>query len=136
MAFVANLEHLKWLDLDGCDRIDVARLHLPRSLVAFTPPNYGYRTAKKIVPEGCVVVKPGLTHPPCRNRYLPDAQKDALAQARRAESNKGRAVQRAKRRVAAAVNTLQEELPLIGCDCEMLKSALEEITPFLSMKQP
>ena len=135
LAFVANLEHLKWLDLDGCDRIDVARLQLPRSLVAFTPPNYGYRTAKKIAPEGCFVVKPGLVHPPCRNRYLPDAQKDAMAQARKVESKKRRVAQRAKRTVAAAVNALQEELPLIGCDCEMLKSALKEMAPFLPTKQ-
>ena len=134
LAFVASLEHLKWLALDGCDKIDVSRLHLPRSLMAFTPPNYGYRTAKKIVPEGCVVVKPGIILPPCRNRYIPQAQKDAMAQARKAESKKRRVAQRAKRRVAVAVNALQEELPLIGCDCEMLKSALKEIAPFLPTK--
>ena len=132
LAFVASLGNLKWLELDGCDRIDVARLHLPRSLVAFTPPSYGYRTAKKIVPEGCVVVKPGTIHPPCRNRYVPQAQKDAMAQARKAESNKERAVQRAKRRVATAVKSLQNELPFIGYKNEKLESLLAEIEQFLS----
>ena len=135
LAFVASLEHLKWLALDGCDKIDVARLHLPRSLMAFTPPNYGYRTAKKIVPEGCVVVKPGIILPPCRNRYIPQAQKDAMAQARKAESKKRRVAQHARRRIAVALNSLQEELPLIGCDCEMLKSSLKEIAPFLPTKR-
>lgn len=136
LAFVASLGNLKWLVLDGCDKIDVARLHLPRSLVAFTPPNYGYKTAKKIVPEGCVVVQPGIIHPPCRNRYVPQAQKDAMAQARKAESTERRAMQRARRRIKAAVNILQAELPLLGCNCETLESSLEEIAPFLSTEHP
>ena len=134
LAFVAGLGNLKRLDLDGCDKIDVSRLHLPISLEAFTPPNYGYKAAKKIVPEGCVVVQPGTIHPPCRNRYVPQAQKDAMAQARKAESNKERAVQRAKRRVATAVNALQEELPLIGYKSEKLESLLAEIEQFLFEK--
>ena len=135
LAFVACLGSLKRLDLDGCDKIDVSQLHLPSSLEAFTPPNYGYKAARKIVPEGCVVVKPGIIHPPCRNRYLPDAQKEAMAQSRKAESKKRRVAQHAKRRIAVALNSLQEELPLIGCDCEMLKSALKEMAPFLPTKQ-
>lgn len=130
LAFVANLGNLKRLDLDGCDKIDVSRLLLPSSLEAFTPPNYGYKDAKKIVPEGCVVVKSGTIHPPCRDRYVPQAKKDAMAQARKAQ----RAVQCAKRRVATAVKSLQEELPLIGYKSEKLESLLAEIEQFLFEK--
>lgn len=83
LAFVAGLDNLKWLDLDGCDKIDVTRLCFPKSLVAFTPPNYGFKAAKKVVPEGCRVLSPSTIHPPCRNRYMPQAQKETMALARK-----------------------------------------------------
>lgn len=73
LAFVACLKNLKWLELDMCKHVDVSKLHLPKSLEAFTPPDYGYEAAKKFIPDGCIVLKTEVVHPPIRDRFVPEA---------------------------------------------------------------
>ena len=65
LAFVACLKNLKWLELDMCKHVDVPKLHLPESLKVFTPPDYGYEAAKKVIPDGCIVLKPGVVSYDC-----------------------------------------------------------------------
>lgn len=76
LAFVSEMNKLKWLVLDGCPQIDVTKLVLPKSIEAFTPPNYGYRAAKKLFSAKCVVLKPCGFWPPKKNRFVSQIRKN------------------------------------------------------------
>ena len=130
LTFLPQMERLRWLVLDWCDRIDVTALAFPKSLEAFTPPSYGYRDAKKVVPDGCVVLKTGIIHGPMRNRFVPSKRKEEEALKRKAAREAARIVPRALGKVEAAVQALAENLPVVGYRDEGLEGALKELEAF------
>ncbi len=130
LAFLPQMERLRRLELDWCDRIDVTALAFPKSLEAFTPPNYGYRDAKKVVPDGCVVLEPGIIHGPMRNRFVPSKWKEEEAVRRKAVRAAARIVPRALGKVEAAIQVLAENLPVVGYRDERLEGALKELEAF------
>ena len=136
LAFVSCLKNLKWLELDMCQHVDVSKLHLPESLEAFTPPNYGYKVAKKIVPAGCIVLKPEVIHPPLRDRFTPETQKRAAAQECKAERKKRReaalGMSHVQNKIETAIKTLKDNLPIAGYDAEELETTFKDIEHFLS----
>ena len=79
LAFVSEMNRLRWLVLDGCPQIDVTKFVLPKSLEAFTPPNYGYSAAKKKFSDQCVILKTCGVWPPKKNRFVSRIQKNAAA---------------------------------------------------------
>ena len=130
LAFLPQMERLRWLVLDWCDRIDVTALAFPKSLEAFTPPSYGYRAAKKVVPDGCVVLKSGIIHGSMRNRFVPPQRKEEEALRRKAAREAARIVPRALGKVEAAVQALAENLPVVGYRDEGLEGALQKLEAF------
>lgn len=136
LAFVSCLEHLRWLDLDGCDHIDIAKLQVPKSLEVFTPPSYAYSRAKKILADQCVVLKTGITSGPRKNRFMSRkemvAARAKAAQERKAARTAALAMPRAKRKIEAAIKTLRENLAIVGCDDESLSNMLKSLEQKIS----
>jgi len=138
LAFVSCLEHLRWLDLDGCDHIDIAKLQVPKSLEVFTPPSYAYSRAKKILDDQCVVLKTGITSGPKKNRFVSLKEREK-ARAKTAQERKEArlaavVVLRARRKIGAAIKTLRENLSIVGCDDESLNDVLKSLEQKISAK--
>lgn len=128
LAFISCLEHLRWLDLDGCDHIDITKLQVPKSLEVFTPPSYGYNIARKAFADRCVVLKTCLISGPMKNRFVSRKEKVAarakVAQERMAARAAALVVSQAKRKIDVAIKTLRDNLPLFGCDEESINGML------------
>lgn len=127
LAFVSKMNKLRWLVLDGCPQIDVTKLVLPKSLEAFTPPNYGYRAAKKLFSDKCVVLKTCSFWPPKKNRFVSRIRKNAATQARKKERKAKISAMRGKRKIMAAIKSIEEGLPLFDYADKNLLASLKAL---------
>ena len=69
LQFLSGLPLLENLDVSDCHRVDLSRFVLPPALKVFTVPNYTATEVKRRFREKCAVIKGGLMHSPCRNRF-------------------------------------------------------------------
>ena len=127
LAFVSEMNKLRWLVLDGCPQIDVTKLVLPKSLEAFTPPNYGYIVAKKLFSDKCVVLKTCSFWPKKKNRFVPQVRKNEAAQLRKNERKSKLSAMRGKRKNMAAIKSIEEELPLFDYADKNLLASLKAL---------
>ncbi len=125
LAFVSEMSNLKWLVLDGCPQIDVTKLVLPKSLEAFTPPNYGYRAAKTLLSDKCVVLKACGYWPPKKNRFVSRVRKNAAAQA--CKNERKAKISGIRRKIIAAIKSIEEGLPLFEYADENLAASLKAL---------
>ena len=127
LAFVSEMNKLRWLVLDGCPQIDVTKLVLPKSLEAFTPPKYGYRAAKKLFSDKCVVLKTCGFWPPKKNRFVSRIRKNVATQARKKERKAKISAMRGKRKIMAAIKSIEEGLPLFDYADKNLLASLKAL---------
>ena len=73
---LSELPLLENLDLSGCERVDLSKFILPPALKVFTVPNYTSAEVKRRFREKCAVIKGGVIHSPCRNRFLRERPKE------------------------------------------------------------
>ena len=127
LAFVPEMNKLRWLVLDGCPQIDVTKLILPKSLEAFTPPNYGYIAAKKLFSDKCIVLKPSGYWPKKKNRFVSQIRKNKATQLRKNERKAKLSAVRGKRKIMAAIKSIEEGLPLFDYVDKNLSASLKAL---------
>lgn len=132
LAFVSEMNRLRWLVLDGCPQIDVTKFVLPKSLEAFTPPNYGYSAAKKKFSDQCVILKTCGVWPPKKNRFVSRIQKNAAVQAHKSECKVKLSAIRGKRKIMAAIKSIEEGLPLFDYVDKNLSASLKALEGHLA----
>ena len=127
LAFVSEMNKLRWLVLDGCPQIDVTKLILPKSIEAFTPPNYGYIAAKKLFSDKCIVLKPSGYWPKKKNRFVSQIRKNKAAQLRKNERKAKLSAVRGKRKIMAAIKSIEDGLPLFDYVDKSLSASLKAL---------
>lgn len=127
LAFVSEMSKLKWLVLEECPQIDVTKLVLPKSLEAFTPPSYGYRAAKTLFSDKCVILKGCCFWPKKKDRFVPQVRKDEVTQSRKNERRVKSSAIRGKRKMMAAIKSIEEGLPLFDYVDKNLSASLKAL---------